>query len=340
MHSVVRVGVRMDGRKGCPIFGQCGDCDCLPESRGHPTWKTHIIGGTMSTTRGRICVLFDLNGTLVHRTAGRKREVGAAYPPSGTDSGKRKVYVRPGGAELVAELVHDDRVDVGIYTSTMLKNATKMTACVVRAFETPIPSVLEGGEGVPEWVEDVRARVGKGPAVVSWEEWKDSSSSFDQTDDLLAPGDSFHGDDIAPGDDGEEGEGKGKGKGRVFVLDRTFNKRDPEGEERWDTMRDLESVWEQVLEPAGYGPESTIVVDNEVRKVREVEDNALVVASFEAEGVAGETQVEGYATMSALRTYLYDLLDEMEDDVRPVISSSPFDSAIVDWVSRTPNPSD
>merc|ERR1711916_226990 len=308
----------------------------------------HTIGGTMSKTRGRICVLFDLNGTLVHRTAGRKREVGEAYPPSGTDSGKRKVYVRPGGAELVAELVHDDRVDVGIYTSTMLKNATKMTACVVRAFDTPIPAVLEGGDGVPEWVEDVRERVGKGPAVVSWQEWKDSSA--DQIDDHLALGDSFVGDlapgdasfgDIAPGDTsvGEIAPGDGDREGKVFVLDRTFNKHDPEGEERWDTMRDLDAVWEQVLEPAGYGPETTIVVDNEVRKVREVEDNALVVASFEADGVAGESEVEGYATMSALRTYLFDLLDEMEGDVRPVISSSPFDSTIVDRVPKPTDPS-
>lgn len=238
-------------------------------------------------------VLFDLNGTLVHRAQKRfQKEEGQAYEPVGTDSAKRPVYVRPGAAELLAKLVADERVEVMFYTSTMMKNSFRMANTIVRAYTEPVPSVL--GD-VPVWVYEAREDDHQ-LTVADWRHNKDGTVPF--------------------------------------VLERWFNKLDPEGEEAHDTVRDMDKVWQ--IFGAIMGPENTLLVDNEVRKVREVPHNAAVVHSFEADGVAGEDTIEGFGTMSALHDWVYDLVEGLDEgsSLHELVQSSPFDKERYDLVPR------
>ena len=269
-----------------------------------------------------LCVLFDLNGTLVHRTDRKgRRERGAAYAPVGKDAGKRCVYVRPGGAEVLAELALDPRVVVGVYTSTMRKNAVKMTAVVAAAACTDVPDAV--GQ-VPEWAAAVRERVADvGGVRVSARVLPqlDVTRTVDEMSERTVP-------DDAGCDEWDDGVVE-------FVLDRGFNKVDPDGAKQSDTLRDFDKAW-AVLSHYGFGPSNVVIVDNEARKVREHPDNAIVVASFEAPSVAGPAAVEGFAAMTALRDYVLDLADGMAAgaDVRELISAAPFDTDERDWVAR------
>jgi hypothetical protein len=95
------------------------------------------------------------------------------------------------------------------------------------------------------------------------------------------------------------------------VLDRDMNKPDPAGAEEWDTVRDVQKVWRH-LGPADYGPENTILLDNEARKFQETPRNGIVVPEFGPR----EVRKRDRTTMNSLLEYLLDLGAEQPKDVR------------------------
>ena len=83
----------------------------------------------------------------------------------------------------------------------------------------------------------------------------------------------------------------------VLLLDRSFQKHDSQGKDKWDTMRDMEKVWAHLPRVCGWvhGETDTVFVDDSPRKMREHPENALIVPTFddanlEAEHDAKEAQ--------------------------------------------------
>ena len=106
----------------------------------------------------------------------------------------------------------------------------------------------------------------------------------------------------------------------VDVYERSFNKADPTGENAWDTMRDLPSVWADPTKAAyGFDASNTVVVDDTTRKMREYPGNVLVVPTYDETSVARG----GDDALDYLRAYVDALLDE-PGDVRTAVDDRPF----------------
>ena len=111
---------------------------------------------------------------------------------------------------------------------------------------------------------------------------------------------------------------------RVDIYERKFNKPDPSGEHDYDTMRDLPSVWNSVKPSSarGFTEENTVVIDDTLRKMRELPHNVLVVPPFEEDAVKKGTD----DIMDYVKVYWDMLLDEeVQDtslDVRETTSTS------------------
>ena len=67
-----------------------------------------------------------------------------------------------------------------------------------------------------------------------------------------------------------------------YVFDQPYNARDPDGEDEWDTKRDLQKIWTvSKVKDAGFDATNTILVDAERRKVRDWTKNSIVVKEFD-----------------------------------------------------------
>jgi hypothetical protein len=100
------------------------------------------------------------------------------------------------------------------------------------------------------------------------------------------------------------------------VLDRSMNKVDPEAVNEWDTVRDMTKVWNRL---PGYGPEKTVLLDNEARKFIDAPRNGIVVPEFGA--TEARTRKEG--TLKALQAYLLRLAEDSPKDVRDYLAANP-----------------
>ena len=107
---------------------------------------------------------------------------------------------------------------------------------------------------------------------------------------------------------------------RVDVYERKFNKDDPEGENAWDTMRDLPKVWGWPGKCArGFDETNTVVIDDTHRKMREHPSNVLVVPTYDEKSV----RKGGDDALEYLQAYVDALLDHA-DDVRVAVDDRPF----------------
>lgn len=127
-------------------------------------------------------------------------------------------------------------------------------------------------------------------------------------------------------------------KGRsVELYERKFNKFDPEGENHWDTMRDLKKIW-TTPDRVGFGFDetSTVVIEDTARKMREHPYNVIVVPSYTEESV-----LEGYdSVLTRLGDFLHSLFRANVDDVREFLLCNPFhiekDTDDYNAVTRSP----
>lgn len=111
----------------------------------------------------------------------------------------------------------------------------------------------------------------------------------------------------------------------VKVFDQVYNKPDkPWGVDPWDMMRNMESVWQSPeCTSLNIGPESTICIDNEIRKIREYPNNAIIVPSYTEESVRA-SEKDKDTVLEALCDYLIKLLDECEGNVAEYLVAQPF----------------
>jgi len=105
------------------------------------------------------------------------------------------------------------------------------------------------------------------------------------------------------------------------VYDQSFCKKDPEGENKWDTIRDMTRIWTT----KSHSEKNTILVDNETRKVKECPRNAIIVTQYEAKEV--EKKVAG--SLNLLEAYLTTMALSSEFgnddfDVRVYMEEHPF----------------
>ncbi len=109
----------------------------------------------------------------------------------------------------------------------------------------------------------------------------------------------------------------------TWFFGKKFNVRDPEGEKRTDTMRDLNLIWEDAACKGKYGPTNTVLIDNEARKVRSCPENAIVIDSFTASHLIERMPNNTYY-MGELAQYMTGLLDGFSGDVRKQLKEKPF----------------
>lgn len=110
------------------------------------------------------------------------------------------------------------------------------------------------------------------------------------------------------------------GRAIAHVLDRRMTKPDPRGENEWDTVRDMSKVW---AAHRGYGPERTILLDNEARKFQDTPRNGIVVPEFGA----AEVRARKADTLKALQAYLLALARAAPTDVRAYLAANPLGAA-------------
>lgn len=115
----------------------------------------------------------------------------------------------------------------------------------------------------------------------------------------------------------------------VEIYDRDYNRADSEGAQDWDTMRDLDRIW-QTGGKSGFGFDaaSTVMVDDTVRKMRHMPGNLVLVPEFKDAAHAKDL------SMPALTAYLLNLLNTFEAataaasgggaDVRDLLADKPF----------------
>ena len=108
------------------------------------------------------------------------------------------------------------------------------------------------------------------------------------------------------------------------ILDRRYNKPDPNGTESYDTVRDLDKIWNDQVLSKDIRPENTILVDNEARKVAEYSKNALIIPELGIEELKeGNTSV-----LDTLIVYLIKLVAKNPIDVREYLPLYPFPNSI------------
>ncbi|KAJ3430565.1 nuclear lim interactor-interacting factor-related [Anaeramoeba flamelloides] len=100
------------------------------------------------------------------------------------------------------------------------------------------------------------------------------------------------------------------------ILDRKFNKRDMEGEKKWDTMRDLNRVSEEY---PTINNTNVIMIDNEFRKIREMSENALVIKDFTRE-IVGTDDTE----LKLLQQYFKEMSSVGIKDIRSYLKTNIF----------------
>lgn len=100
------------------------------------------------------------------------------------------------------------------------------------------------------------------------------------------------------------------------LFGQEMSKPDPKGKERWDTMRDLNRVWNHLSK---YGPSNTIVVDNDAKKCRECLPNTILVPPF-----INRRGLRSIDVLPRLQDYLTQLADAQPEDVRTYLQRLPF----------------
>ncbi|KAG5190462.1 hypothetical protein JKP88DRAFT_286023 [Tribonema minus] len=76
--------------------------------------------------------------------------------------------------------------------------------------------------------------------------------------------------------------------GCVAIFDRPFNAVDPTGAQSWDTVRDLQCVWQSAQArrmDAAYDATNTVMIESEPRKIRDCAENAIVPSECTAKSV-------------------------------------------------------
>jgi hypothetical protein len=108
------------------------------------------------------------------------------------------------------------------------------------------------------------------------------------------------------------------------VFDRGMNEPDPFAANDWDTVRDMDKIWEAM---PGYGPERTLLLDNEARKFQDAPRNGIVVPEYGAAEVRRVSHGRRAETLPQIKDYLLRLAAAALADVRDYLEANPIHGA-------------
>lgn len=100
-------------------------------------------------------------------------------------------------------------------------------------------------------------------------------------------------------------------QGILTLFDQEYNSSDPEGENYWDTIRDLNKIWKAPqIRSMKFDATNTLLIDAEARKVRKHKENSVVIPEY-----TGRHVVENVNDRSLLdlAKYLDCIMIEMQD---------------------------
>eukprot|EP00743_Colponemidia_sp_Colp-15_P011056 GILK01012277.1.p1 GENE.GILK01012277.1~~GILK01012277.1.p1 ORF type:complete len:264 (-),score=36.00 GILK01012277.1:190-981(-) len=107
------------------------------------------------------------------------------------------------------------------------------------------------------------------------------------------------------------------------IFDQSSNVPDPEGENEWDTMRDLNKVIQhEKCRRDAFSACNVIIVDDEIRKVRNCARNAVVSEPFTEHGIM---EGLGEDMFRAMAKYFIELAEAQPADVREYLDSNPYE---------------
>lgn len=110
----------------------------------------------------------------------------------------------------------------------------------------------------------------------------------------------------------------------IEIFDRSWNVKDPNPIQHYDTVRDMQRVWGYLK---GVCPLNTIIIDNEIRKVEDCKSNAIIIPQISVE----ELKSHSTTRLDHITTYLIELAKADVKDVRDYMREHPY--AIPELVS-------
>jgi hypothetical protein len=108
----------------------------------------------------------------------------------------------------------------------------------------------------------------------------------------------------------------------VGIFDREWNKKDPDGDNEWDTVRDMQKIW-TYLKNKGVNDRNSILIENESRKIKEVKSNSILIQSIDPK----ELRTENRQILEGLSKYLISLTKYKTKDIREILTKNPFDDS-------------
>jgi hypothetical protein len=111
---------------------------------------------------------------------------------------------------------------------------------------------------------------------------------------------------------------------KIHLLDQTYNKRDPDGENSWSMMRDMKRIWSLEGCPSfGHSEKTTIMIDDSPNKMKEYPDNVYIIPAYVEEYVVNKNKEDEQVllhTMDFLKRLLEEWNNEAHiDDIRLII---------------------
>mmetsp|Transcript_67105 Transcript_67105/g.212360 ORF Transcript_67105/g.212360 Transcript_67105/m.212360 type:complete len:305 (+) Transcript_67105:419-1333(+) len=116
--------------------------------------------------------------------------------------------------------------------------------------------------------------------------------------------------------------------GKIHYFDAEYQGPDPEGENEWDTMRDLNRIWCSGLVP-GFDESNTLLIEAEERKARDWAHVCISPSEYDERAVV-DTLSHGRPARSELRTLseyldnvLFPKMQDHDNTVEGILSSHP-----------------
>lgn len=105
----------------------------------------------------------------------------------------------------------------------------------------------------------------------------------------------------------------------VEIFDRSWNEKDPNPIQHYDTIRNMQRVWTH-LEERGVNSLNSILVDNEARKVESCKYNAIIVPQITID----ELKLVSSLRLDHVTTYLLELAKNVGSDIKDYIKERPY----------------
>lgn len=103
----------------------------------------------------------------------------------------------------------------------------------------------------------------------------------------------------------------------INLFDRPYNKKDREGANYWDTIRDMGNIWSYLPD---YGPHNTVILDDSAHKYRDFPQNLIEIEHLTEDQILSKTR----GTLDTVGVYLTALSKAAPNDVRKYLKENRF----------------